>query len=243
MSFADENSVDLSGQEVQIDDFSDSTIDKSVSTTTTNKSVATTSIAASDDDDNDQRMVLLLSNDEPPVEISAAYSVMRWCKTIENAVADQQASKNDAFAPIPCCYPAFILQRIVDFCQHHAPLGSFANYLNDPKRNRKCLPLTPDSTDPLSDFDREFVNVDIETLCSIGMAAIYLDCPLLHAELCKSLAARIHETIEQAPKDATKEEVVEMLRAVLHVENDWAEGELDAVKADPQYSWMFSDLK
>ncbi|KAI8912594.1 Skp1 family, dimerization domain-containing protein [Gorgonomyces haynaldii] len=123
----------------------------------------------------------------------------------------------DSDAPIPLPnVSGHILSKVVEYCTHHKddpPLPS-----EDEMRAK--------SSEDISEWDKEFINLDQGTLFEIILAANYLDIKGLLDLGCKTVANMIKgKSVEEIRKtfnivnDFTPEEEEQIRK-----ENEWAEG-------------------
>jgi len=108
---------------------------------------------------------------------------------------------------------AKILQKVVDYCQHHVQNPTPAK--TDDKKD--------DKKDEIAPWDKDFCNVDQATLFELILAANYLDIKPLLDLTCKTVANMI--------KGKTPEEI----RKTFNIKNDFTPEEEEKVRKENEW--------
>lgn len=155
--------------------------------------------------DNDETMVKLVSSDGQVISVTE--DIARMSKTLSQMMDDLGLEDLDGGIPLVNISHATLL-KIVEWCTHHK---------DDP-------PLPDDApakhTGEISDWDKEFTNVEQEALFEILMASNYLDI--------KGLLHLVLATIAFMIKGKTTEE----LREIFGIEGDFTPEEEEAIRKD-----------
>ncbi|CAD5209142.1 unnamed protein product [Bursaphelenchus okinawaensis] len=153
--------------------------------------------------------IVLQSNDDRTFNVD--YAILRQSGMLSEMFKslrfDESQGPEDPI-PVPNVDGA-TLKKVIEFCDHH--------------RDEPILE-DPDSIEPhtfkLDDWQKEFMNVDDETLFNIIMAANYLDIRLLLEVGCKTVADKI--------KGKTPAE----LRVMFGVEGEFTPEDEEAVRKE-----------
>lgn len=161
---------------------------------------------------DDVDSVVLQSQDG--VDLKVPINVANMCKTIENLIQD---AGTDLPIPLPNV-TGKILTKVVEFCKH---------VIENPPSVAKEETKAELRTDDLTEWEKEFCNVDQTTLFEMILAANYLDIKGLLDIGCKTVANNIKgKTPDEIckhfniTKDFTPEEEEQVRK-----ENAWCEEE------------------
>lgn len=172
--------------------------------------------------DADDKKVILISSDGKQIEVPAVHAKM--CRTIHNMLEDLGDDDNEPI-PLPNVTEN-ILKKVVDFCKQHE---------NDPLELSEEEEIKLRET-PIADWDKEFCDVDLQTLFEMILAANFLDFKPMLNLTCKAVAEMIKG---KSPEDIKKifgieGDFTEEEKAQVLAENPWLkeDNELEPAAAD-----------
>ncbi|RWR77139.1 SKP1-like protein 1B [Cinnamomum micranthum f. kanehirae] len=153
------------------------------------------------------KVIVLMSMEGERFEVEDY--VARESKIISNMMEDDCAN-NDI--PVPNVM-ASILSKIIEWCKKHAEIKEDNNHSNEEKEKE------------LRSWDKEFVDLDTDTLYYLVVAANYLDINGLLDLLCQKVA------------DMIKGKNPEQIREIFNIKNDFTPEEEEAIRKEN--SWAF----
>jgi S-phase kinase-associated protein 1 len=154
-------------------------------------------------------MVTLKSSDGEEFEVSE--EVAMQCKAISPLIEDGWDQ-----IPIPLYnVTAKILRKVIEYCEQHVNAAHALE--TEMKKAEEDSSTTPASSrmsaEELRNWDKQFVDVDQETLYELFMAADYLDINSLLHLACQKVA------------DMIKGKSPNEIRQILHIKNDFTDEE------------------
>jgi len=154
--------------------------------------------------------VKLQPSDAPEAIVEVSTNVANMSKTIKDMLEDFAGATD---TPIPLHnVSSKILQKVVEYCKHHESTPA-------PKTDDK----KDDKKDDISEWDKNFCNVDQSTLFELILAANYLDIKPLLDVTCKTVANMI--------KGKTPEEI----RKHFNIKNDFTPAEEEQVRKENEW--------
>ncbi|XP_021771056.1 SKP1-like protein 1A [Chenopodium quinoa] len=161
-------------------------------------------MAASTSSSSSNKKVILRSSDKETFNVDEKAAMLS--QTIKNMIEDL----GDNTDPIPLHnVTSKILAKVIEYCNKHA---------NDDNSESS-------NNDELKQWDKDFLNVDQETLFDLILAANYMDIKSLLDLTCQCVADMI--------KGKTPEEI----RKTFHIKNDFTPEEEEEVRRENQ--WAF----
>ncbi|KAF3944380.1 hypothetical protein CMV_029151 [Castanea mollissima] len=158
------------------------------------------------------KKVTLKSSDGESFEVDE--SVAMVAQTIKHMIEDECANNE---IPLPNVTSG-ILSRVIEYCKKHKEAaGESEPYVTSYTSNS--------TTDPLAEWDTEFVKVDQNTLFDLILAANYLNIKGLLDLTCKTVA------------DMMKGKTPQEIRETFHIKNDYTPEEEAEVRRENQ--WAF----
>ncbi|KAJ1794626.1 hypothetical protein LPJ59_004494 [Coemansia sp. RSA 2399] len=133
--------------------------------------------------------------------------VATQCNLVDSFLADHDGT--DICIPLPKV-DGKTLKKVIEFCEHHKddPVGGIV-YEEVPKRS--------DDMDP---WDKEFIDVENETMFDVLLAANYMECKALLDLGCAQFANMIRN------KDATT------IREMFNITSDFTEEEREQIRKE-----------
>ncbi|KAJ8637286.1 hypothetical protein MRB53_011553 [Persea americana] len=174
------------------------------SSSSTSAAASSSSAVASS---SSSKVVVLMSMEGERFEVEDY--VARESKIISNMMEDDCANN---VIPVPDV-KASILSKMIEWCKKHAQMKEDDNNSNKEKEKE------------LSSWDKEFVDLDTDTLYYLLVAANYLDIKGLLDLLCQRAA------------DMIKGKSPEQIREIFNIKNDFTPEEEEAIRKEN--SWAF----
>ncbi|KAJ8637288.1 hypothetical protein MRB53_011555 [Persea americana] len=153
------------------------------------------------------KVVVLMSMEGERFEVEDY--VARESKIISNMMEDDCANN---VIPVPNV-KASILSKMIEWCKKHAQMKEDDNNSNKEKEEE------------LRSWDKEFVDLDTDTLYGLLVAANYLDIKGLLDLVCQRVA------------DMIKGKSPEQIREIFNIKNDFTPEEEEAIRKEN--SWAF----